>query len=106
MRNDSNAFNNRNDSLNEPFFGNRQSSGQGFSRPDRASTSSFLVRRLTSVYENLPDREAVIRDVVRVSEAKGVDGDVPLPGGFASELRYEVSKIILYYYRYFFTPLF
>ena len=84
----------RNESLNEPILGNRQDSRQQTnSRIGRESTSSFLVRRLTSVYENLPHRHEVIRDIVQVSSAKGADGDIPLPGGFASELRYVCSLI-------------
>ena len=77
----------RNESLSEPMLGNRQDSRQQ-THSRLESTSSFLVRRLSSVYENLPHRHEVIRDIVQVSSAKGADGDIPLPGGFASESRY------------------
>jgi len=76
----------RNESLSEPMLGNRQDSRQQ-THSRLESTSSFLVRRLSSVYENLPHRHEVIRDIVQVSSAKGPDGDIPLPGGFASESR-------------------
>lgn len=95
--NDNQAFVNRNESLSDPFLGNRENSRQSSSRLDRTSTLSnnYLVRRLTSVYENLPNRDEVINEMIKVSNAKGPDGDVPLPGGFASELRYSNSLFFL-----------
>ena len=59
----------------------------------RALTFDGLGRTLTGAFSFLPDSEdqwvaEMYTEYVVVSKKGAVDGDVPLPGGFAKELRF------------------
>jgi hypothetical protein len=78
----------------QPAF-SRALTFEGFNR-----ATSTLSRTITGAFTFLPDPEEkwaqdVINDYVRVAK-KGVDGDVPHPGGFAKERRYHSLCMNLY----------